>query len=309
MKITNDTIYLLDVNQSIENRDMKRIIIFCLISLMTIGLVGCGKESSDLTRETVAESIPAETETTPSEEQDRITVSEINYMIVHADGGLTLRDGPSTEHTAIYLINTGTIIPAYEFQDNWVYTEVDGYTGWCSADYLSDYKSLLSFQGKETVAFSEMRAYLGKTVGDIKAEYGENFITEVRGKSGPQPCMIYDSDITPYIFYFRRADGVQGGHDNASDNTDYIQSVACETQGIPILINIEIGDTLEGVEGKLGRTLETLPYCGPGIEKTWTEVYSVVHYNDYNVRMVFDDASKNLIRITITDKNRDYFED
>ena len=124
---------------------MKRIIIICLISIITIGVVGCGNESAVPSTETIAESIPTETETVSSEEQDRITVSEINYMIVHADGGLTLRDGPSTEHTAIYLINTGTIIPAYEFQDNWVYTEVDGFTGWCSADYLSDYKSLLSF--------------------------------------------------------------------------------------------------------------------------------------------------------------------
>lgn len=289
-------------------RQMNKIIIISFIIMLT-GLVGCGNADADLSHETIAESIPVELETDPTIEEDRITVSDIKYMIVHADGGLTLREGPSTEYTAVYIIHTGTIIPAYEFQDNWVYTEVDGYAGWCSADYLSDYKSIISFEGKETVAFSEMKAYLGKTVGDIKAEYGENFITEVRGKSGPQPCMIYDPAITPYIFYFRRADGVQGGHDNASDNTDYIQSVACETEGIPILLNIEIGDTLEMIEEKTGRTLETLPYCGPGIEKVWTEIYSVVHYNDYNVRLVFDDASKILVRITITDKDRDYFED
>ena len=290
-------------------RHINKIIIISFIGTIIMGLVGCGDGTENSSKETLAESIPVETETASTMEQDSITVSDIKYMIVHADGGLTLREGPSTEHAAVYLINNGTIIPTYDSQDNWVYTEVDGYTGWCCSDYLSDYKSIISFHGKETATFSEMKAYLGKTVGDIKAEYGENFITEVRGKSGPQPCMIYDPGITPYIFYFRRADGVQGGHDNASDNTDYIQSVACETEGIPVLLNIEIGDTLETVEGKMGRSLEMLPYCGPGIEKTWTEVYSVVHYNDYNVRMVFDDASKILIRITITDKSRDYFED
>ena len=252
---------------------MKRIISICLISIMIIAMAGCGKDSDNPLTETIAESIPVEMETDPTIEEEQIMVNDIKYMIVHADGGLTLREGPSTEYTAVYIINTGTIIPAYEFKDNWVYTEVDGYVGWCSADYLSDYKSIISFQGKETVAFSEMKAYLGKTVGDIKAEYGENFITEVRGKSAPQPCMIYDPAITSYIFYFRRADGVQGGHDNASDNTDYIQSVACETKGIPILLNIEIGDSIDMIEEKTGRSLETQPYCGPGIEKVWTEIY------------------------------------
>lgn len=153
-----------------------------------------------------------------------------------------------------------------------------------------------------------MKSFIGKTVGDIKEQFGEEYYTEVRGKSAPYPCMIYDSNNTPYVFYYRRNDA-QGGHDNASDNSDTIHFVACETGGIPVLLDIEIGDTIDIVENKIGVTLDILPYTGPGTEKTYTEVFAVVLFNGYNVRMVFDDATQTLIRITLADKYLEYYED
>ena len=287
---------------------MKKLLAISLISLFSILQFGCGNSSQDVYTEATIETTTIEIEKETILEEDPIIISIAKYMQVNADGGLTLREGPSTEYDAISIIDNFKLILVRDFQDNWAYTEVDGCKGWCCTDYLRELYSRLDIKGKESSAFIEMKEFIGETVGDIKEQFGEDYYTEVRGKSAPYPCMIYNFHNTPYIFYYRRNDA-QGGHDNASDNTDTIHFVGCETGGIPVFLGIEIGDSIDVVEEKIGSSLEILPYTGPGIEKPYTELYTVVLFNGYNVRMVFDDATKTLIRITLADKDLSYFED
>ena len=75
--------------------------------------------------------------------------------------------------------------------------------------------------------------------------------------------------------------------------------MACETSGIPIILDVEIGDSFETVEEIIGVSLETKPLRGPGIERPYTEVFAIVLYNGYSVQMVFDDMTQTLTRIKI----------
>lgn len=69
-------------------------------------------------------------------------------MYVSTEDGLTLRKEPGTESEAIHLINYGREIQVEKIDDGWAYTTVDGLSGWCSAEYLTENKD--DIKQKET---------------------------------------------------------------------------------------------------------------------------------------------------------------
>lgn len=132
---------------------MKKTTICLLISIISIVLFGCGNDSQNVIKETEFESNSLEIETSTAPEEDPVSISIAKYMQVNAEGGLTLREGPSTEYEAISIISNWKLILVRDFQDNWGYTEVDGFAGWCCTDYLREMKSRLDIIGKESPVF------------------------------------------------------------------------------------------------------------------------------------------------------------
>ena len=59
-------------------------------------------------------------------------------MYVSTEEGLLLRKEPGTESDAVHLINYGREIQVEKIEDGWAYTTVDGLSGWCSAEYLTE---------------------------------------------------------------------------------------------------------------------------------------------------------------------------
>jgi uncharacterized protein YgiM (DUF1202 family) len=61
-------------------------------------------------------------------------------MYISTEDGLLLWEEPGTEGKAIHLINYGREIQVDKVEDGWAYTTVDGLSGWCSAEFLTDNK-------------------------------------------------------------------------------------------------------------------------------------------------------------------------
>ena len=65
-------------------------------------------------------------------------------MYITAEDGLLLREDPGTEGKAIHLLNYGLEIQVEKIKDDWAYTTVDGLSGWCPAEYLTENKEDIS---------------------------------------------------------------------------------------------------------------------------------------------------------------------
>lgn len=88
---------------------------------------------------TTAEKTTAEKKTTA----ETTTPAFPKVMYATATDGLLLRKGPGQQNEAIYLINYGRQITVEKTENGWAYTTVDGMTGWCSMQYLTENKSEL----------------------------------------------------------------------------------------------------------------------------------------------------------------------
>ncbi len=62
--------------------------------------------------------------------------ADTSSRVVIANGGLNMRNGPSTSEGVITLIPNGEIITVERVEDNWAYVYYGGDYGWCSCDYL-----------------------------------------------------------------------------------------------------------------------------------------------------------------------------
>ncbi|MBQ6440454.1 MAG: SH3 domain-containing protein [Mogibacterium sp.] len=61
-------------------------------------------------------------------------------MYISTEEGVILQKEPGTKGKAIHLLNYGREIEVEKIQDSWAYTTVDGLSGWCSAEYLTENK-------------------------------------------------------------------------------------------------------------------------------------------------------------------------
>ena len=81
-----------------------------------------------------AEQEPAEEETDTQSEYPKL-------MYVNTEDGLLLRKGPGKENDVIGSLSYGQKIKVEKIEGGWAYTTVDGVSGWCSAEYLTEDKS------------------------------------------------------------------------------------------------------------------------------------------------------------------------
>lgn len=77
----------------------------------------------------------------PSEGEGTEAESEFpKTMYVNAEDGLLLRKGPGKENDVIYPLSYGQEIQVQKTENGWANTTVDGQTGWCSMEYLTENK-------------------------------------------------------------------------------------------------------------------------------------------------------------------------
>ena len=72
--------------------------------------------------------------------QEEEVTEDPKTMYVATEEGLILRKEPGTESEAIHLLNYGLEIQVDKIEDGWAHTTVDGFSGWCSAEYLTENK-------------------------------------------------------------------------------------------------------------------------------------------------------------------------
>lgn len=77
---------------------------------------------------------PAQT-TAPATDPTETTEAEKQLYWVFAQGGLWVRQGPSTEYVLVGSLEDGETIEVLEWKDGWAYIEKP-IKGWCSGDYI-----------------------------------------------------------------------------------------------------------------------------------------------------------------------------
>jgi len=81
----------------------------------------------------------------PDEDKRAASEAEENIgfpknMYISTEEGLLLCEEPGTGSKAIHLLNYGREIQVDKIEDGWAYTTVDGLSGWCSAEFLTENK-------------------------------------------------------------------------------------------------------------------------------------------------------------------------
>ncbi len=59
-------------------------------------------------------------------------------MYISAEGGLLLREEPAAESKAVHFLNYGVEVQVEKIEDGWANATVDGLTGWCSSEFLTE---------------------------------------------------------------------------------------------------------------------------------------------------------------------------
>ncbi len=138
--------------------DKRRIIALflalCVAACVTVLLTACGSrdkpagtdepaaaadESDPLQDSEAAQKDEQAQDPAEGEEQEAEGESP-KTMYVNAEDGLLLRKGPGTENDVIYPLSYGQEIQVQKTENGWANTTVDGQTGWCSMEYLTENK-------------------------------------------------------------------------------------------------------------------------------------------------------------------------
>lgn len=121
----------------------------CMMLCMTVLITACGSRDKPAeSDETAAADSAQEGEAEEAAEESEFPKT----MYVTADDGLRLRKGPDKKKDSVLLIGYGQEIQVEEIENGWAKTTVDGQTGWCSADYLTENKSDIKVVDKSTGA-------------------------------------------------------------------------------------------------------------------------------------------------------------
>ena len=114
----------------------------CIAVCMTALFTACGSKDKPAEAEEPAAATEEE-ESTEEADQAQEEEAKSEYpktMYVTAEDGLLLRKGPGKENDVIYPLSYGQEIKVDDEKDGWANTTVDGQTGWCSMEYLTEKK-------------------------------------------------------------------------------------------------------------------------------------------------------------------------
>lgn len=118
----------------------KTLKMMCLIMavIMVLALGACGKKTE------TAEGQKSGQTTEKTDDTGAKSADNAGYpksMYVTSEDGLLLRKEPGTDKEEIGGMKYGDEIKVEKVENGWAYTTVDGKSGWCSAEYLTENKS------------------------------------------------------------------------------------------------------------------------------------------------------------------------
>ena len=116
---------------------------------MTALFTACGSKEKAAEAEepaVVAEETEAAEEPEQEAESEEAKSEYPKTMYVTAEDGLLLRKGPGKENDVIYPLSYGQEIKVDDVKDGWANTTVDGQTGWCSMEYLTEKKEEIKIE-------------------------------------------------------------------------------------------------------------------------------------------------------------------
>ncbi len=125
------------------------IMLICVTVCMTVLFAACGSKDKPAETEEPA-AATEETEQAEDAAQEEAQSEFPKTMYVNAEDGLLLRKGPGKENDVIYPLSYGQEIKVDDEKDGWANTTVDGQTGWCSMEYLTERKE--DIKGKESTS-------------------------------------------------------------------------------------------------------------------------------------------------------------
>ena len=126
-----------------RKRALTVLAVICTVLCLTALLAACGKNnpSKPQTEASVTyseEEKTQETQTAPEEAKPENDLPKTMY--VNTEDGLLLRKGPGKKNDVVHLLSYGQEIVVEKTENGWAYTTVDGKTGWCSMEYLTENK-------------------------------------------------------------------------------------------------------------------------------------------------------------------------
>lgn len=121
----------------------------CVMTCMSVLITACGSKDKPAGSDNPAAAEEGEAADEAAEEAK----SEFpKTMYVNTEDGLILRKGPGTKNDAIHLLSYGQEIKVDDEKDGWANTTVDGLTGWCSMEYLTENKDEIKVKEKSSSA-------------------------------------------------------------------------------------------------------------------------------------------------------------
>ena len=118
----------------------KTLKMMCLIMtvMMVLTFSACGKKTEPAGGQDSGQTTEKTDDTGTKSEDD---AGYPKSMYVTSEDGLMLRKEPGTDKEEIGGMKYGDEIKVEKVENGWAYTTVDGKSGWCSAEYLTENKS------------------------------------------------------------------------------------------------------------------------------------------------------------------------
>ena len=119
-----------------RKRVITLLLLICVTVCMTVSITACGagKKPAEAEEETAAVEEPDPVQEPEAEKEFPKTV------YVNSEEGLLLRKGPGKKNDVVSVLSHGQEIQVEKTDHGWAYTTVDGNSGWCSMEYLSENK-------------------------------------------------------------------------------------------------------------------------------------------------------------------------
>ena len=133
---------------------------------MTVSLSACGSKEK-----------PAEPEEPAITEEETETEAEAESefpktMYVTAEEGLLLRKGAGKKNDVVSVLSYGQEIQAEKTENGWAYTTVDGNSGWCSMEYLTENKGDIKAADKSASAKADPNKLVEPTNTSVNGYHG-----------------------------------------------------------------------------------------------------------------------------------------
>lgn len=138
----------------------------------------------------------------PDKDRQAVETEEIRglpkNMYITSEDGLILQKEPGKDGKAIHLLNYGREVMVEKVQDGWAYTTVDGLSGWCSTEYLTENKDEITQKEIKPASDSD-KGQLVEPSRHIKSGYHGTVSSEdgLNLRCGPGP----DYDILLVVPY------------------------------------------------------------------------------------------------------------